>query len=342
MNSIVYECAPMDGVTDFIFRQVQSRHFGKADLYYTPFLSLTAGHGFQEREFHEMNPENNRGMEVIPQLIGNNTEDFLWGIREIADLGYSEVNINMGCPSRTVARKGKGSGMLKNLVETERILEEIFSESPIAVSLKIRIGYDSDEIFPEILSMVNRFPVKKLIIHPRIQTQGYGGEINENALRLAIEESHAPLSMSGDLFDKPAIETFIQKYPTIRTLMIGRGLVANPAMIGEARGEKPLDNERFREYHGELYEAYGKHLVKERYTIGRMKELWAYMGMAFEQPGELLMAIRRAGTLSEYEKAAARIFEECPVRKDAGFSAWKTAHKTRFGQTQGDFAEIAK
>lgn len=316
---MIYECAPMDGVTDFIYRRVQSRYFEPADLYYTPFLSLTAGHGFQEREYNEMNPENNRGMHVIPQLIGNNTEDFLWGIREVADLGYPEVNINMGCPSKTVIRKGKGSGMLKDPEHTARILDEIYEKSPIDVSLKIRIGYESPQEFSGILAMLNRFPISKLIIHPRVQTQGYGGTVDLNAWQEALEKSRAPLSFSGDLFDREKINAFRERYPRADTIMIGRGLVANPALIAEAKGMQALDNASFKAYHDALYEAYKDHLKKERFIIGRMKELWAYMGMAFTENREQLLAVRRAVTLPDYERAAEVLFEECPVDVCAGF-----------------------
>ena len=161
-----YYFAPLEGITDSIFRKLHSKYFPGIDRYYTPFLSPTVHRGLTAREAREIPKADTLTYEAVPQLLTKVSEDFLWLTGVCGDLGYKEVNLNTGCPSGTVTAKGKGSGMLRDLPALEGFLDEIFAKSPLPVSIKTRIGfYDKDE-FPAILELYNQYPVKELTIHP--------------------------------------------------------------------------------------------------------------------------------------------------------------------------------
>ena len=162
---MIYECAPMEGVTGDLFRQAQRLHFAAADCYYTPFLSPTASRVLAARELREVEPSHNEGIRVVPQLMGHEPNDFLWMTRALADLGYDEVNLNLGCPSGTVVTKKKGAGLLAERDLLRRMLDGIFDLSPLPISIKTRLGMAEAEEFPPILELYNDYPIKELIAH---------------------------------------------------------------------------------------------------------------------------------------------------------------------------------
>ena len=173
-----YYFAPLEGVTSAPYRQAHHRHFSGVDRYYAPFISPTIHHVLTPREQRDILPEYNEGVPVIPQLLTKNAEDFLWAAGDLAAMGYSEVNLNLGCPSGTVVSKGKGSGFLGHPEELERFLDEIFEKSPIAVSVKTRLGVTDPDEFGPILELYNRYPISELTIHPRVQKQMYRKEVS--------------------------------------------------------------------------------------------------------------------------------------------------------------------
>ena len=321
MKNVIFECAPMEGVTDYTFRKVQSRLFCPADRYYTPFISPTASHHFPYRQLKEFLPEHNEGINLIPQLIGHNAEDFLWAVNEMKAMGYGEVNFNLGCPSGTVVGKKKGSGLLNELELLREFFDEVFEKSPVDISVKTRIGREQPEEFAAILELYNRYPIKELIIHSRLQKQQYKGTPNMEAWCMAMERSRAPLCYNGDIFNAACAESFLREYPETKSIMIGRGLAANPKLFGELKGEAPVSKAELEEFHGQMLEECLHRIEQETPLLLHMKELWQYLSCCFEDADKPLKAIRKSQHLADYKSAVNTLFRSCDVTYPAGFKA---------------------
>ena len=316
---MIYECAPMEGVTGDLFRQAQARHFAPCDRYYTPFLSPTSSRTLAAKEMRELEPSHNAGLHVIPQLMGNDPDDFVWMAGAIADLGYTEVNLNLGCPSGTVTAKKKGAGLLAEREPLARLLDGIYARSPLPVSIKTRLGRDSAGEFPALVELYNRYPVTELIVHARIMTQQYAGTPDLEAFEYALTHSRAPVCYNGDVFDAPAAARLQARFPDLERVMIGRGLAANPGLITElTTGRQPTADE-LRAFHDTLWAMTRERIPDKRAALFRMKEAWRYLGCAFENPARPLKAIRKSNRHEDYESAVRRLFAECPVRERPGF-----------------------
>lgn len=316
---MLYECAPMEGVTGDLFRQAQARHFQPCGRYYTPFLSTTSSRVLAAREMRELAPAHNKGLNVIPQLMGNDPEDFIWMAGAIRDLGYTEVNLNLGCPSGTVTAKKKGAGLLSERELLERMLDGIFEKSPLPISIKTRLGRDSAAEFPALVELYNRYPVAELIVHARIMTQQYAGTPDWDAFSYALEHSNAPVCYNGDVFDAAAAGQIAARFPKLNRIMVGRGLAANPGLITELNTGAPPTAEQLRAFHDTLYALTRARIADRRAALFRMKECWRYLGCAFENPAKPMKAIRKAAQLSDYEAAVRMLFASCPVREHPGF-----------------------
>ena len=182
-----YYFAPLEGVTGSEFRRAHHRWFPGVDAYYMPFLSPTQDHVFTQRELRNVLPEHNQGFRAVPQLLTKNADDFLWCAGELAAMGYDEVNLNLGCPSGTVVAKGKGAGLLGAPEALDRMLDRIFSGSPVAVSLKTRLGLEEPEEFARLLEIFGRYPVSLLIIHPRVRKDFYRHPVLMECFEQAVD-----------------------------------------------------------------------------------------------------------------------------------------------------------
>jgi len=201
--------APLEGVTDAAFRRVHCAHFTGVDKYFIPFVSPTQDLVFTPREKRNILPEYNRGYTAVPQILTRKAEHFLWAANHFADMGYKEVNLNAGCPSGTVTAKGKGSGMLTDILSLETFLEEVCAKSPLPVSVKTRIGFTSPSEFERIMEVYNRYPLHELIIHPRTRSQQYEGRANKYVYRDALVSSPLKIVYNGDLFTPDDCEQHI-------------------------------------------------------------------------------------------------------------------------------------
>lgn len=318
-----YYFAPMEGITGAIFRQVHSRFFPGVDKYYMPFVSPGKERKFSRRDVGELLPESNRGVRAVPQLLTCRAEDFLWAADWLAELGYEEVNLNLGCPSGTVTAKGKGSGLLRDPEELDRFLERIFHDVKIAVSIKTRVGFQSPEEFRALAVCFRRYPWSELIIHPRVREDFYKGRVHMETFALAVEEGMGPLCYNGDLTTPDEISALGARFPTVDRVMLGRGLVGDPALPARAKGGPPADRETLRRFHDALYEGYAEAFGSRHNAMLRMKELWSYLIWLFEENGRHVKALKKAKTTSEYEDRAAAIFQELPLRENSA-AGWRT------------------
>ena len=245
--------APMEGITGHVYRRAHHQAFSHCDRYYTPFLTNL---GLSRKEEVEILPENNAGMDVIPQVLTNRADVFLNLARVFQESGYREVNLNIGCPSGTVTAKRRGSGLLKYPQELEQFLEEIFAGCSLPISVKTRIGFESEEEWPAILEILNKFPFTEMIVHPRLRTDFYREPVRPQAYGYAMEHTQIPLCYNGDIYSVQDYERLNTCFPGTDTIMLGRGLIANPGLAGEIKGLPPVNRDQLAFFLEELERGY--------------------------------------------------------------------------------------
>ena len=302
--------APLEGMTNDLWRPIHAAVFGGADRYFTPFVSPNATFKFQTKELNELT--NNSDLPVIPQILTNSAEHFLWAARQMADMGYEEVNFNLGCPSGTVTAKRKGAGMLSYPDDLQRLLEDIFAGLPggMRLSVKTRIGKESEEEWGKLLDIYRHFPFSELIVHPRVQKEFYRGRARRALMAATLVGAAWPVCYNGDIFDPADAAQMAADYPTLDSLMMGRGLMADPSLLRRIRGGARASREELREYHDRLWAAYRARLGGDLNAIYRMRELWNYLSGSFADTESFLKKVRKAKTGGEYMAAVERLFGE--------------------------------
>lgn len=314
--------APLEGVTDVIYRRVHRAHFSGITKYFIPFVCPTQYKSFPPREFRAILPENNRGVPVVPQILTKYADHFLWAASEMAEMGYTEVNLNLGCPSGTVTAKGKGSGMLREPENLRSFLDEIFEKCPIKISIKTRIGFASVDEWPALLDIFARYPMSEFIIHPRTRAEFYNGMPHEELICEVFDRTDVPIVYNGELRDVTDCRNMMTRCPKTAALMLGRGLISNPAMAQELTGGEKLTVETLRKFHDRLFEEYSADWPVKA-IIGRMHEIMHYVSCSFADCDKARKAIRKASTLAAYETAVDRLFNDCELRPEPGFTTFK-------------------
>ena len=304
-----YYFAPMEGLTDSIYRRLHHKYFPGVDRYYMPFLSPTNHRTLTHKEDRELPLADSVGFAAVPQILTKVSEDFLWAAQVCQDRGYDEVNLNVGCPSGTGVSKGKGSGMLRDAAALDRFLEEIFQGSPLPISVKTRLGLENPEEFPALLEVFNRYPIKELTIHPRVRKQFYDGGIHMDWFDYAVEHSSNPLCYNGDILSLADAEALQRKYPQIDAIMIGRGLIADPGMLSGGTDAKALEG-----FMNELMAVYEVEFGGSRNAIFRLKENWGFLHDRFEGCDKLWKRLRKTTDADEFKSISAEIFHTLPLR----------------------------
>ena len=301
-----YYFAPMEGLTDSIYRSVHHKFFSGVDAYYMPFISPTIHRCLTNREAREVPFADTVDFYAVPQLMTKVPEDFLWAAQECKDRGYDEVNLNVGCPSGTVVAKKKGSGMLEDPEGLDRFLGEIFEKSPLPVSVKTRLGLNEAAEFPRILEIYNQYPIKELTVHPRVRKQFYKGDVDMEMFRYALENSKNPICFNGNVRTLSEAKAFEESFPQVQSMMIGRGLIGNPAML-EPGGEGKLEA-----FHDALLERYIEEFGGPRNAMFRMKENWRHMIWMFADNEKLWKKLRKCTDVHEYRSIVREIFATLP------------------------------
>lgn len=314
-EKIQFYLAPMEEVTGYVYRNVYHTMFGDMDKYFTPFIAPTKKKILKTRERKEVAPEHNKGMYVVPQILTNDAEQFLDTCNMLTELGYHEVNLNLGCPAATVVSKRKGSGFLDDPGKLDRFFETIFEEmsglpeeKKFCISIKTRIGMEFPEEFEDILKVYNRYPLSEIIIHPRLQKDYYNNHPNLEVFAEALEQCVHPVCYNGDIFTKEDYETLHRRFPAAKRIMIGRGAVANPGLLREIQTDQPITVEELKEYHDRLYAGYREALNSEKDALFKMKEVWFYLGKMFPEAEKALKKVKKANKPEEYQEAVRRVF----------------------------------
>ena len=341
IKSSQFYFAPLEGITGYIYRNAFHETFGAADKYFIPFISPGAKKKLTEKERNDILPEHNEGMYAVPQILSKNAGDVVAACERLKSLGYKEVNLNIGCPSGTVVSKGRGAGLLEDLRILNQFLEEIFSNVVLPVSIKTRIGMDDESEWEDILKIYNQYPIKELIIHPRLRKDFYKGIPNYEAFSYAEIHSKNPICYNGDINTLQDYENLVTRFPKVDRWMIGRGFLRNPFLlkqlhqfeqIRETSAENNLLNMSLKEvqsmesnkdsaflqqshqtfpaandltllkqFHHSLLEGYKDYLPGDTPVLFKMKELWFYMRDMFPEDEKLYKKIKKAKNLLEYE-----------------------------------------
>lgn len=307
-----YYMAPLEGITDSIYRRLHHKYFPGADRYYTPFFSPTVHRALTARESRELPPADSLGIEVVPQLLTKNAEDFIWMTGVCKALGYGEVNLNLGCPSGTVTAKGKGSGMLREPEVLARFLDDIFAGSKLPISVKTRIGFTEPEEFYRLLDIYNRYPIAELTVHPRVRQAFYAEDVDMEMFRYAEENSKAALCYNGNLCTKAQLQQFHRAHPRVGAVMLGRGLIGDPGMLTPGGTKR----EKLEAFLGELLEEYSAAFGGSRNAMFRLKENWRYLFCLFQPDSKLQKRLRKATELQEYKAVTCEILHNLPLQNE--------------------------
>lgn len=306
-----YLFAPMEGITTYPFRQVHHRFFPGIDAYYTPFLVANQTRHFKKQELREIDPVNNKGITLVPQILANDPDLFLDALRRLSSLGYRSVDLNLGCPMPTVVSKRKGAGMLRDPDKLDAFLDGIFSglqpQDP-AISIKTRIGFEDASEGIRLMTIFNRYPITRLTIHARRQIDYYKGKPDLEAFGTMLAASKHPVCYNGDLFSAEDVEAFNRRFPQADALMIGRGLLRDPALVRTLQGGAPASMEELHAYVRALFDAYSESSYGPVNAVHRMKELWSYLITQFPEAGRTKKKLLRAASVQAYETAVEELF----------------------------------
>lgn len=305
--------APLEGITGWIYRSAVYKCFGGFDKYFVPFIRPNQMGHLSAREKKDILPAHNAGMWTVPQILTNQAEDFLRTAVKLKEHGYEEVNLNLGCPSKTVVTKRRGAGFLAEPERLEAFLDEIFAKSPIKISVKTRLGMEEPEEFARLLDIYNQFPMEELIIHPRVQKDFYKNTPRLEMFELALAKSKNMLCYNGDINSVSDADRLEERFPRVDCIMMGRGVLADPALGRQLKGGGRADKEELRQFHDMIYSGYCEEMSGDRTILYKMKELWFYLADIFADSKKYAKKIKKAEKCAVYEKIIEEMFRECEL-----------------------------
>lgn len=302
--------APIRGLTDHLFRECFSTYFTGFDCAIAPFINPQRHSSFSKKHLFDILPENNLKMAVIPQILHTHSEDFLFLCERLADLGYTEVNWNLGCPMPMVAGKKRGSGFLPYPDEIISFLDTVVPQMKLKLSIKTRLGYGRLGETAELLPRLDAYPLKEIIIHARLGKQLYKGVTNPDHFHECSNLTRHQLVYNGDIIDLETFHQLREQLPSINRWMIGRGAIANPFLPEQIKNDNSaaIDFVTLRTYHDDLYQRYSDKLSGASHILGKMKQVWQYLIIMFPASKKQLKAINKAHTFDKFEKAVDELF----------------------------------
>jgi len=301
--------APMEGLTDSIYRRLHRKFFPGVDRYYTPFFSPTSRRLMTPKESRELPIAVLLDACVVPQILTKSPGDFCWMTQQCEFWGYREVNLNLGCPSGTVTSKGKGSAMLRDPDALDEFFDEVFLDTVLPVSVKTRIGFSDPEEWVRLLEVFNRYPIAELTVHPRVKTAMYKGDVDMEAFAYTVRNAQMPLCYNGDLQSLADIAAIEEQFPSVGAVMLGRGLIADPGMFSGGTRVRTLER-----FYKALTEAYVEEFGGARNAMFRMKEHWGLLQKSFEGGDALFKRLRKTTDLEEYKAITQEIFHTVPLK----------------------------
>lgn len=310
--------APMEGITGHIYRNSYEKYFHNIDKYFTPFIVQNQSVSLKTKELKDLLPQNNKGLNIVPQILTNNAEGFILTANKLKQLGYEEINLNLGCPAGTVVSKKRGSGFLAYPEELDKFLDEIYKIDNMKISIKTRLGKERADEFYKLIEIYNKYPLEELIIHPRTREDFYGNTPNLEVFKDALKLSKHSICYNGDIFTLNSYNKIINEFPEVNKVMLGRGILANPGLIGEIKNNEFANKEIIKMFHDEIFENYTILLNEDKNAMYRMKELWGYMSHIFTNNKKYYKKIKKAQKAIDYKNAVNSLFIEQDIIKGAG------------------------
>lgn len=310
--------APMEGITGHIYRNSYEKYFHNIDKYFTPFIVPNQSVSLKTKELKDLLPQNNKGLNIVPQILTNNAEGVILTANKLKQLGYEEINLNLGCPAGTVVSKKRGSGFLAYPEELDKFLDEIYKIDNMKISIKTRLGKERADEFYKLIEIYNKYPLEELIIHPRTREDFYGNTPNLEVFKDALKLSKHSICYNGDIFTLNSYNKIINEFPEVNKVMLGRGILANPGLIGEIKNNEFANKEIIKMFHDEIFENYTILLNEDKNAMYRMKELWGYMSHIFTNNKKYYKKIKKAQKAIDYKNAVNSLFIEQDIIKGAG------------------------
>ncbi|WP_111706260.1 tRNA-dihydrouridine synthase family protein [Lutibacter citreus] len=305
--------SPLQGFTDFRFRNAFNEYFGGIDTFYSPYIRLNGKRIIKPAYERDILPENNKGLEVIPQVITNDADEFLFVAKYVQQFGYKELNWNLGCPYPMVTKCGMGSGLINSPEKIDGILNKIHSESDILVSMKMRLGYENSQEILNVFPVLDKYPLKNIAIHARIGKQLYKGGVDLVSFQNCVNAANHKLYYNGDITSVTKFKELQERFPTIDHWMIGRGLISDPFLPNMIKNDTLIYPENkikvFSKFHDILYQGYSESLSGNTHLLLKMYHLWEYFAPLFPNTPKGLKLIKKASNIKKYEAAVAQILD---------------------------------
>lgn len=309
--SVTLLSSPLQGFTDFRFRNAFHKYFGGIDTFYAPYIRLNGKMVIKNSYQKDLQPENNTTLEVIPQVMTGDADEFLFVVKYIQSLGYTELNWNLGCPYPMVTKQGMGSGLICNPEKIDHILKRAHEETDVTVSMKMRMGYENAEEILDVFPILDKYPLKNIAIHARIGKQLYKGGVDLDAFQRCVENTKHTLYYNGDITSVGKYKEIKERFPTIDHFMMGRGLIADPflpSMIKNDTTEYPKDRWKiFSDFHDTIYQQYDEALSGPTPIKMKMQGFWEYFSQSFSNPHKAFKKIKKANNPRAYQQAVREI-----------------------------------
>lgn len=301
--------APLRGITNATYREVFSKHFGGLDCAMAPFIPEVNARHINPKLLEDISPRRNSKIALIPQIIGNRPENLLRMADAIAQLGYQEINWNLGCPMRQIRNKMRGAGLLPHPDIIDRVLAQLSESNAPRISVKVRLGVARRDQLLKLVPLLNEYPLSEVIVHPRTAREIYSGSADLDAFEQILHESVHPVCYNGDITTLNFFRALKKRFPDLERFMLGRGLIANPflAEIIRSNGrEIPDSRRRLSAFHDELFDRYRAQAKNETVLLGKMKGLWSYLSRAIVDGESIFNEIKICRELANYQKIVAR------------------------------------
>lgn len=304
--------APLQGFTEYVYRKAYAECFLGVDKFFIPYISVK-NNSILKKHLSEILPENNPQKSiVIPQVLCRDSQELLLMVKVLADYGYREINLNLGCPYPMVTHRGKGAGMLPYPERLQQLLAEYFEKTSMKLSIKMRAGLHSPAEMDHLLPVLNHFPLTEVILHPRVASQLYEGEVLEQSFEKASDLCRHRLIYNGDIFTLKDFEKKKIKFPKVENWMLGRGILMNPFLPDEMTGASLSYKSRQikrAEFHGAVFEGYLEKMDNPGNTLNKMKQFWIYFSHQFPEQRKVLKRIKKAGTILNYTGEVEKLFK---------------------------------
>lgn len=312
MKRPILYMAPLKGLTDHLFRTAFATHFAGFDLAVAPFISTRAGSVIKPKYLRDVWPQNNPRLPVVPQILSKSAPDFILLANALADLGYAQVNWNLGCPFPMVANKKRGAGLLPYTERIDAILDQVVPNIGARLSVKVRLGWQTADELLRLLPVFARYPLAELIIHPRTGEQRYDGTVDLDAFERCLPAIACPVVYNGDIVSPEGFARLAQRFDTVERWMIGRGCLADPFLIPRIKnGDADVGDRHdvLQRFHADLFEAYSRTLSGPAHVMNKMKGVWRYLSGAFAAHPRAVRQIMRARRPDDYLRRVALLFD---------------------------------